>query len=102
MYEKSGGVGRYRTIKFKKNVLIPILFLITTSSFVSLFLIKNNDVKEMREQQDKLVEELAHLEESEVLLRNEIEKLKDPQYVANLARQDYYLSKEDELIFRIK
>ena len=44
---------------------------------------------------------LADLEEQEEILKTDIQKLEDPEYVAKYAREKYLYSKEGELIIRI-
>lgn len=47
----------------------------------------------------KLEDELAGLESEQVVLEEEIVKLNDDDYIAKLARKDYYLSEKSETIF---
>ena len=44
---------------------------------------------------------LADLEEQEEILKTDIQRLEDPEYVAKYAREKYLYSKEGELIIRI-
>ena len=45
--------------------------------------------------------ELVSLKKDEVLLKEEIVKLNDDEYIAKLARKDYFLSDKDEIIFTL-
>ena len=46
-------------------------------------------------------ETLAKLERKQMILENEIVKLNDDEYIAKLARSEYFLSDKGEIIFNI-
>ncbi|MFK4996598.1 septum formation initiator family protein [Bacillus sp. N9] len=48
-----------------------------------------------------LEESLAKLEKKQLTLENEIVKLNDDDYIAKLARSEYFLSEKGEIIFNI-
>lgn len=49
----------------------------------------------------KVEHELEQLKQERDALQYTIQRLHDPEYIANLARKYYYLSKEGEIIFEI-
>jgi cell division protein DivIC len=49
----------------------------------------------------KLEKQYASLKEQEKVRRAEIVKLNDDEYVAKLARNEYFLSEEGEIIFKL-
>lgn len=51
-------------------------------------------------QEKQLNEKLTELERQEKTLSTDIEKLKDPEYLAKYAREAYSYSKEDEIIIQ--
>lgn len=53
------------------------------------------------EQYEQLEKELKELKQSEKNLKEEIELLNNEDYVLDIARTNYFLSKEGELIFTI-
>lgn len=57
---------------------------------------------EKLEQYEQLQEELTILEQEEKELREEIDLLNDEEYILDIARTNYFLSKEGELIFQIE
>ena len=57
---------------------------------------------EKRKEKIFYTEELNKLKEEEAYLKVEVEKLKDPDYVARYAREQYLYSKDGELNIRIK
>ena len=44
---------------------------------------------------------MEHLKDKQSALEEEIVKLNDDEYIAKLARRDYFLSDEGEIIFNI-
>ena len=53
------------------------------------------------QERDDLLTKLTLLEEKEKELKNNVEKLQDPEYLARYAREKYFYSKDGELIIRI-
>ncbi|MEH7116685.1 septum formation initiator family protein [Neobacillus vireti] len=52
-------------------------------------------------QKKKLDHQLADLKKKESLLKEDIVKLNDDDYIGKLARKEYFFSKKDEVIFNI-
>ena len=50
---------------------------------------------------EQLEQELAYLKQEEELLQEEIELLNDIEYILDIARTNYFFSKDGELIFKI-
>lgn len=72
-----------------------VLFVSSTFSFVSRYII---NVQENNELQAKYNDKL----EEEEKLKNEIERLKDPEYMARYAREKYLYSADDEIILKME
>lgn len=60
------------------------------------------DIKNLKQESNRLSRELLELKESEENLKLEITKLKDLEYVARYARENYLYSKDGEYIINIK
>ena len=89
----------------KKNV--KRVFLFGSLSIIMITVILTNISKTVLEivykyqEASALEEKLADLENNEVILKNEVSKLQDPEYLARYAREKYFYSKDGELILRI-
>lgn len=59
-------------------------------------------VKKLQEEQMNLENDLIILKENEELLKTEIVKLKDPDYLARYAREHYMYSKDGEYVLKIE
>lgn len=77
-------------------VFVPLLVLFISNMFSYWSSIFSN-IKEKHE----LEEIYMSILEEEELLKSEIEKLQDQEYVARYAREKYLYSKEGELIIKI-
>lgn len=59
-------------------------------------------VLEEKEAEKKLLQkQLSGLERRQQILEEEIVKLNDDEYIAKLARKEYFLSEENEIIFNL-
>jgi len=76
------------------SCLIIVCFIYTLISYIYQI---NNLEKQEIYLQNKLVE----LKNSNTDLKNEIEKLKDPEYLARYARENFLYSKDGEYIIKI-
>ena len=92
----------------RKKRLIQRLVLAGTAMVIILGVMISYHVKqralysEKLEQYEELQEELSILEQEEKELREEIDLLNDEEYILDIARTNYFLSKEGELIFQIE
>lgn len=92
--------------KKRKLLYRRLAFFLVIVSFVSYLFIsslfnqaKTLEAKQMEKQQ--LEEKLVDLNKEQESLENELIKLNDEEYLSKLARRDYFLSKEGEIIFNI-
>ncbi|WP_169730010.1 FtsB family cell division protein [Thermicanus aegyptius] len=58
-------------------------------------------IKSQEEVKSSITKELEQKKAEKKDLEYQVERLKDPDYIANLARSKYYMSKEGEVIFEI-
>jgi cell division protein DivIC len=87
---------------FRRLFVLGLLAIITSSVILTTLYKQSVAIDEKREQQTKLEKELTSLEKEEKILREEIVKLNDDEYIAKIARRDYFLSDDNEIIFNIK
>lgn len=83
---------------------LAVFFLFAT--LISYFMISTlvsqaSSLEEIKEEQQQLHAELKALKKNETILKEEIVKLNDDEYIAKLARKDYFLSDKGEIIFNI-
>ncbi|WP_416148126.1 FtsB family cell division protein [Salipaludibacillus sp. HK11] len=71
-------------------------------SFVGVTIFQQQaSIQAQNTQIEQMEEEFVHLEKEEVRLKQEIEWLHDPEYIAELARRDFFLTKPGETLFQL-
>ncbi|CAG9623091.1 FtsB family cell division protein [Sutcliffiella rhizosphaerae] len=58
-------------------------------------------LQDKAERKEAVEQELVKLEKTQQHLEEEIVKLNDDDYIAKIARRDYFMSENDEIIFNI-
>lgn len=76
------------------------------AGMISYFLISTlmgqaDEVASKQIEKEKVEKQLAVLKHKEKVLKEDIAKLNDDEYLAKLARRDFFLSDENEIIFSI-
>ena len=91
----------------KKKALIRRLAafsILAATVFITLFTTMYFQSKALAEKEEQLKQvqsEFVELEETQKVLKEEIRKLQDEEYIGKYARQEYFLSDEGEIIFTI-
>ena len=101
---KKNVIVKNKRMKRKAKIRMLLGFLIFGSIIATLSynLINNvNKINQMKKEKVFLEEQILALQEEEKVLKNDIQKLEDPSYVARYAREKYLYSKEGEYIIRI-
>lgn len=90
------------TRKERRRIVMTsiICFFIISLSIISSI---NNVFKigEKKKEKEVLTKRLEELEEEEITLTDDVEKLKNPEYAARYAREKYLYSKNGEKILKI-
>ena len=68
---------------------------------VSTMLTQNERLAKKEARKIEVTEELEEVKETQEMLKLQITKLEDDEYIAKLARKEYFLSEEGEIIFTI-
>ena len=82
-------------------VLAFVFFSILLSSLGYNLILNIITIKNINQEKLEIKNKIALLEKEENVLESDIQKLKDPAYVARYAREKYLYSKEGEIIIRI-
>ena len=75
-------------------IIASIVFMTSSFSYVSQILKTKEEIKELNITYNEKLE-------TEEELKDEINKLKDPEYMAKYAREKFLYSKDDEIIIKI-
>lgn len=98
-----GDIMKYMTKKTKFRVtMLTIVFISTiVLSFSSLFTNVSQIIKNKKDMETLKISYNEKLEEEENL-KNEINKLQDPEYMARYTREKYFYSADNEIIIKIE
>lgn len=90
-----------RNVKRRMTVLVPFSFGIF---LVTLFIILSYayNIRSLELEKIRLENYLVNLKEEAINMEDEIEKLKDPEYIAKYARENYLYTKEGEYVLKIE
>lgn len=88
---------RFRRRMFVFGLLASVLLVVLISTYISQY----NRLAEKQQQKADVLAELEEVEEKKEMLNLQISKLEDDEYIAKLARKEYFLSDEGEIIFTI-
>lgn len=93
--KKKNSKAKYRLCLFMP---LCILILITVFTTIGSNLVQ---ISQKYQEKESLEQELIALKEKEEQLKVDVERLKDPDYVARYAREKYMYSKDGEIILRL-
>lgn len=85
----------------RRLAVFLVLVLAISGFLVSTLISRAQVLEDKRTEKAQLEKKLEHLKDKQTALEEEIVKLNDDEYIAKLARRDYFLSDEGEIIFNI-
>lgn len=94
-------IGKKRKRLFRRLSVFFIGVVAVSFFMVSTLVSQSATLEKKATEKQKLDKELKQLKQEEVYLEEEIVKLNDDEYIAKLARKDYFLSEPDETIFNL-
>lgn len=106
-YMKKYNAQMERSRRRKKRLIQRLLFasivIVVTFGVLSTYHFKQRSLySEKQEQFDELTDQMTVLEQEEKELVEEINLLNDEEYILDIARTNYFMSKEGELIFQVQ
>src|SRR5699024_1441507 len=104
MQQYDAYMGRQKRKKqrlIRRLVLFSIIAVIAIGSMATYHIKQRVLQAEKSEEYEQMEEDLAKVEDQEAHYREEIKLLNDEEYVLEIARTNYFFSKEGELIFKI-
>lgn len=85
-----------RLIVFGTISIVAIIYFVFSVVYYTM------DIYHLQKEKRELANELNNLRYNEKLLKTEIDKLKDPEYLARYARENYLYSKDGEIVIRVQ
>jgi cell division protein DivIC len=92
---------RKRKRLFRRLAVFVLFAAVISYLMVSTFIAQTSALEAKQAEKELLTQKLAGLEKNKVILDEEIVKLNDDEYIAKLARKEYFLSEKNEIIFNL-
>jgi len=86
----------------QRLIFASVAIIVAFGSLFAYHLKQRSLYADKKEQYEELIEQMSVLEKQEKELLEEINLLNDEEYILDIARTNYFLSKEGELIFQIQ
>ena len=85
----------------RRLVLFTILSVALVGFLVSTLLSSKSAFEEKQLKKEQVAQELEQVKEEQEILKVQISKLNDDEYIGKLLRKQYFLSEEGEIIFTL-
>jgi cell division protein DivIC len=93
---------KQQKIRFRRRMIVfGLLASIVLVLLVSTYITQDKRLTEKQLQKEDVVAKLDDVKERQNMLNLQIKKLEDDEYIAKLARKEYFLSDDGEIIFTI-
>jgi len=86
---------------FRRLSAFAVLVVIVMAWITLTMFSQSNALAAKEQKKQEALEVLAEVKEEQEMLQSQIIKLNDDEYIAKLARKEYFLSEEGEIIFSI-
>ncbi|WP_099224491.1 FtsB family cell division protein [Listeria costaricensis] len=90
---------RRRVALARRLMMLAVILLVVGGGITYAYTKQALVLKQKEEQKAEADKKLADMKKEETELQSSITKLQDDDYIAKLARSEYYLSKDGEIIF---
>ncbi|EAG9222164.1 septum formation initiator family protein [Listeria monocytogenes] len=92
---------RLRIALFRRLAFMAVIFVVVGGLLTITYTKQALTLKEKKAKQVQVDKKMVAMKDEEEALNEQIKKLHDDDYIAKLARSEYYLSKDGEIIFNI-
>ncbi|EDK4068806.1 septum formation initiator family protein [Listeria monocytogenes] len=92
---------RRRIALFRRLAFMAVIFVVVGGLLTITYTKQALTLKEKKAKQVQVDKKMVAMKDEEEELNEQIKKLHDDDYIAKLARSEYYLSKDGEIIFNI-
>ncbi|TLS35000.1 septum formation initiator family protein [Pseudalkalibacillus caeni] len=85
----------------RRLTAFAIIALVMSGVFLSIFTSQAATLNEKLDEKQKAQAELKEMQKKEKMLKEEIQQLNNMEYIGEIARRDYFMSKPGETIFKL-
>lgn len=93
---------RKRIGLIRRLTVFGILVVLVSIMMISTLISQASAISDKKKEKAQLTEQLSQLKQKEKDLEEEVVKLNDEEYIKKIARRDYFLSEEGEIIFNVQ
>ncbi|TQR18189.1 FtsB family cell division protein [Psychrobacillus vulpis] len=86
---------------YRRLATFCVVSIVVIGFLVSTIITSNNALNEKEKQKAQVEDELAKVQEEQEMLKLQISKLNDDEYIGKILRKNYFLSEEGEIIFTL-
>jgi cell division protein DivIC len=90
-----------RQLLYRRLTAFFVMAGVISFFMISTYLSQLSALEEKETEKKQLEKQLSGLEKKKQILEEEIIKLNDDEYIAKLARKEYFLSEKNEIIFNL-
>jgi cell division protein DivIC len=90
-----------RKLLYRRLTAFVLMAGLTLFFLISTYMSQISALEKKEEEMRKLQKQLSKLETQQQILEEEVVKLNDDEYIAKLARKEYFLSEDNEIIFNL-
>ncbi|MEH7251220.1 septum formation initiator family protein [Neobacillus niacini] len=92
---------RKRKLLFRRLFMFLVFATFMSYLMITSFISQSSTLDKKIEQKRQLDHQLSELKKQQEILKEDIVKLNDDEYLAKLARKEYFFSENGEIIFNI-
>ncbi|GEN85107.1 cell division protein DIVIC [Sporosarcina luteola] len=85
----------------KKLFIYAIIAIAVFGGLTNMFIQQKQTLQDKEQQKKEMLAQLEEVKEEQDLLKKQLVKLDDDDYIAKLARKEYFLSDKNEIIFSV-
>ncbi|MFC7372350.1 septum formation initiator family protein [Fictibacillus iocasae] len=92
--------------KRKRGLYRRLTVFLTVFSFLAFFVVSTiatqlSTIDEQKQEEKQLQQELKAVRKEKAQLKDEVNKLNDVEYIGEILRRDFFMSKDGETIFKL-
>ncbi|MBU6080138.1 MULTISPECIES: FtsB family cell division protein [Allobacillus] len=92
---------REKKLLFRRLIAFVFLFVLICGGMTTYHFQQRAQMQEKQAEYQQLNEKMTQLTNRNETLKEEVEKLSDIDYLLQIARKDYFFSKDGEIIFKL-
>ncbi|MDW0118705.1 septum formation initiator family protein [Sporosarcina thermotolerans] len=85
----------------KKLFIYAVIAFVLFGGLTSMYIQQKQTLQDKELEKKEMLAQLEQVNEEQDLLKKQLVKLDDEEYIAKLARKEYFLSDENEIIFSV-